>query len=137
MNLCPNCTHAISLFSISAIEAQALGKLALVHTRSRGSHIASGTVISANVKEGLEQAKEWIQYSSQSYRDKDYINKARKEARHYLGVELWETITTIEGFENFSPYKNHAWQEKLEQYAKKPSTLCNKTMQKLNSLLWS
>ena len=106
---------AISLFSIAAIEAQALGTPAIVHGRCRGSTFSSASINSLDIGYAFVQFKEILSLLKDKCSDPVYRRESAQQARIFLTEVYSQNEITLPGFSNFLPHVSFEWMNALEK----------------------
>ncbi len=91
-------THTVSLFSITALEAAAMGKPSIVHEFARGSTIMPAVLTGGDPESAVDQLLKWL--TLKSYPDQ------KLASRSFLGKYLKSLYIYPTSFRYFSPLRN-------------------------------
>tara|TARA_Y100001933_G_scaffold265026_1_gene334391 strand:+ start:3195 stop:4808 length:1614 start_codon:yes stop_codon:yes gene_type:complete len=126
---------AISLFSIAAVEAQALGTPAMVHARCRGSSFSSANINSLDVNNAFSQFKQILPVLITRSSDRQYRRDSAHHARTFLTKIYTQNELQLPGFRDFLPHVSFEWMKIVEQIITNPDYAKSELMYKLYSKL--
>ena len=101
----------VSLFSIFAVEAQALGRVSIVHSRSRGASAAALCLTSDDPSTAVQEALEYLSQNSSLY-SQDLIKVLKTKAQNLLALQL-DNAFKVNCFTGISPYISEAWYHRI------------------------
>ena len=106
-----NSSHVISLFSITAIEAAAMGKKSICHKRCRGSNVFRSVLDGNTAGVVVDSTLKWLMQRN----DEEERNRVKRMARAYLGKYLESQYIYPNSFKGFYPYNGNLYHENLSK----------------------